>query len=67
MIRTKGGGVTLNEIREFLFVEHKYCVKETSVRAALKQAEGKELVRIGNGVWDELHHGQQGNEVTEHE
>lgn len=52
MIRAKGGGITLDEIREFLFVEHKYCVKEASVRAALKQAEGKELVRIGNGVWN---------------
>lgn len=52
LIRAKGGGITLSEIREFLFVEHKYCVKETSVRAALKQAEGKELVRIGNGIWN---------------
>jgi len=67
MMRAKGGGVTLNEIREFLFVEHKYCVKESSVRAALKLAEGKELVRIGNGVWNELLHGQRGNEETEHE
>jgi hypothetical protein len=58
MIGVKRGGVTLNEIREFLFVEHKYRVKESSVRAALKLAEGKELVRIGNGVWDEPHHGK---------
>jgi hypothetical protein len=67
MIRAKNSGVTLSEVNEFMFVSRKYSVHASSVRQALKLAEGRHLRKVGVGVWDELHHGQRDNEVTEHE
>jgi hypothetical protein len=67
MIHAKNSGVTLSEVNEFMFVSRKYNVRPSSVRLALKLAEGRHLRKVGVGVWDELHHGQQRNEEAEHE
>jgi hypothetical protein len=69
MIHVKGSGVTLSEVNEFMFIDRKYKVQPSSVRQALKAAEGSQLRRVGVGVWDELRDRQQDkdNEVTEHE
>jgi hypothetical protein len=69
MIRVKGSGVTMSEVNEFMFVKRNYNIKPSSVRLAMRAAEGSRLKRIGAGVWDELRDPQQDedNEVTEHE
>jgi hypothetical protein len=69
MIRTKNSGVTWDEIKEFMFVDRRYNIKPSSVRMALKAAEGKRLRRVGTGVWGELKGVQQSedSEVIEHE
>lgn len=67
MIRTKGGGVTLGEVFEFMFTDLHYELRQSSVRQALKMAEGRQLRRVGADLWDELEDVQQDSEVIGHE
>jgi hypothetical protein len=67
MIRTKGGGVTLGEVFEFMFTDRHYELRQSSVRQALKMAEGRQLRRVGADLWDELEDVQQDSEVIGHE
>jgi hypothetical protein len=67
MIHAKGGGVTLSEVNEFMFVDRKYSVKPSSVRQALKAAEGRHLRKLGAGVWDEVRNRGEERGVAEHE
>jgi hypothetical protein len=67
MIRTKGSGVTLGEIFEFMFTDRHYELRQSSVRQALKMAEGQQLRRVGTDLWDELEDVQQVSEVIGHE
>ncbi len=67
MIRTKGSGVTLGEVFDFMFTDQHYELRQSSVRQALKLAEGRQLRRVGVDVWDELEDAREDSEVTEHE
>lgn len=67
MIRTKGSGVTLGEVFEFMFTDRHYELRQSSVRQALKMAEGRQLRRVGADIWDELEDVQEDSEVIGHE
>ena len=67
MIRTKGSGVTLGEVFDFMFTDRHYELRQSSVRQAMKMAEGRQLRRVGADVWDELEDARDNSEVTEHE
>ncbi|RIE17670.1 hypothetical protein [Candidatus Cryosericum septentrionale] len=54
LIRKKGGGVTFDEICEFMFMSHAYAVKRSSVLIRMKIVEGGILKRVGASIWDEM-------------
>ena len=54
LIRKKGGGVTFDEICEFMFMSHAYAVKRGSVLIRMKIVEGGILKRVGASIWDEM-------------
>lgn len=63
LIRSKRGGVTLGEVFDFMFREKHYHLRPSSVRQALRMAEGRQLKKTGTDLWNEFVPVQENSEV----